>query len=164
MYGIHVINIHELEKIPLCKFWNEFDQIKIAMKLITGNKHDNGQLKLENNGNLFAFALFKKTKINEYEVSVWDLKGWISLYDKEFQSESCLIPIPIDIIKEIKNVTQKYIDGKIKCSDCAKEINKKEIGGHYFAGTYCEDCWLGNIGKYEGKGGWKYIESQESYN
>ena len=102
--------------------------------------------------------------MNEYEVSVWDLKGWTSIYEKEFQSESCLVSMPIDIVKDIKDITKKYSEGKIKCSDCGKEIDKRDIGGRYFAGTYCKDCWLGNIGKYKGKGGWKYIESQESYN
>lgn len=164
MYGIHVIDICELKKIPLCDFWNKFEQIRIAMKFITGNQHDNGQLKLENNGNMFAFALFKKTKMDEYDVSVWDLKGYVSIYSRNFESESCLVPIPIDIIKEIDDITKKYSKGIIKCSDCEKEIEEKEIGGNYFAGTYCKDCWLGNTGEKKGKGGWEYIESQESYN
>jgi len=161
MYGIHVIDIYELNEIPLSDYWNKFEQIEIAMKLLTGGINS-GELKLKNRGNLFAFALSKRKY--DYDVTVWDLTGTVSLYNKIFQSESCLAPIPIDIIKEIEDVTQKYINGKIKCSDCGKEINEKEAGGHYFAGTYCKDCWLGNTGKYIKKGGWKYIESQESYN
>ena len=44
MYGIQVININELNKIPLCDFWNKFEQIKIAMKLIIGG-NQGGELK-----------------------------------------------------------------------------------------------------------------------
>lgn len=162
MYGIHVIDIYELNEIPLCDYWNKFKSIETAMKLITGGKNS-GELKLKNRGNLFAFALYKGTKMNDYDVTVWDLTGTVFLYNKKFQSESCLVSIPMDIIKEIEDVTQKYINGKMKCSDCGKEINEKKAGGHYFAGTYCQDCWLGNTGKHREKGGWKYIESQESY-
>lgn len=62
-----------------------------------------------------------------------------------------------DFIKWIEDVTKDYCEGIIRCSDCGKRIKLKsnEIGGRYFAGIYCKECWEDT---------WSAIEAREDYN
>jgi hypothetical protein len=60
--------------------------------------------------------------------------------------------------KQINKVIERmeeYTRGYIHCSDCDTKIKRHgEIGGRYFAGIYCKECW-------ERK--WKAIEAKENY-
>ena len=60
----------------------------------------------------------------------------------------------VEFIKWIEKVTDDYLKGVVKCSDCKKTILESEIAGRYFAGIYCEDCWNSK---------WKKIEEKETY-
>lgn len=165
MYGIIVINIDELRIMPIYKFSKDLKRIGIAMKVITQEHFDNDHLMLSNvYGDLFSIAIYKKNTVYDYEINIWDYKGLPSIFVKEFHIDNFDEPIPKNVIDELQIITEKYSKGFVQCSDCDKEIEIKNAGGHYFAGIYCKDCWLGNTGKYKDKKGWKYIESQESYN
>jgi len=165
MYGIIVINIHELRTMPVYRFGGDLKKIEIAMKVITQEHFDNPHLMLSNTcGDLFSLAVYKQNTVYDYEISIWDYKGLPSVYVNKFHIDNSGDPIPKNIINELQVVTERYSKGFVKCSDCKKEISIENAGGRYFAGIYCIDCWLGNTGEKKEKGGWKYIESQENYN
>jgi len=164
MYGILVIDIFEIKTMPVYKFGKDLKKIGIAMKVITQERFDNDHLMLKNVfGDLFLLAVYKQNTVYDYEINIWGYKGLPSIYVKKFHIDNFNDPIPKDVINELQATVDRYSKGFIKCSDCKNEIKINDAGGRYFAGIYCEDCWLGNTGEKKGKGGWKYIESQESY-
>ena len=164
MYGIHVINIHELRTMPVYKFGKDLKRIQTAMKVITQERFDNPHLMLSNTyGDLFSLAVYKQNTVYDYEINVWDYKGLPSICVNKFHIDNFDDPIPKNIIDELQVATEKYSKGFVQCSDCGNEISIENAGGRYFAGIYCIDCWLGSTGEKKGIGGWKYIESQESY-
>ena len=156
--------MNELREMPVYKFGGDLKKIEIAMKVITQERFDNSHLMLSNTyGDLFSLAIYKQNTVYDYEINIWDYKGLPSIYVNKFHIDNFNDSIPENIINELQILTEKYSKGFVQCSDCKKEINIKKVGGRFFAGIYCEDCWLGNTGEKKGKGGWKYIESQESY-
>ena len=62
-----------------------------------------------------------------------------------------------EFIKYVESRVQDYcINGIRHCSHCDKILNdEKDVGGHYFAGIYCKECWER---EYRAK------EEQETYN
>lgn len=185
MKGLLIVSLSELRKLPITVYANEFEEKRIALKVITGYQFDNGVLAISNSyGDLYRFSVdkpnpkegsllyesFKELFGKDfqprmvYTISVWDASGNNSIfYDKPFLVKSYNDPIPSEIVDKIDQLISDYSRGIFYCSDCGKPIKKEDIGGRFFAGRYCKDCWVGNTGTYKGKGGWKKRESEENY-
>jgi hypothetical protein len=186
MRGYLVLEINEIKDIKISHLelnskWNK--ERAGAFKLITGYQYDNWSLILSNiYGDWFSFSIHApnapigsinykmfKTKYKEFpskrviDVSLWDYKGTTILGKWEFTAK-LTETLPIEIIDSIALKTKKYSEGKVSCSDCLKEIDVGKHAGRYFAGIYCTECWLGETGKHKGRGGWKKVESLETYN
>ena len=158
---------NELLKIPL---WN-LDQnndhdssttfIFKILKKLTNYTYDNTHLKWSNiYGQLFSLSVHyqdnQRTKEEYWEINLWDHSGSITLITLNQKLESKFSDtISEENYKQLKIVSEDFVRGKINCSDCGTKINISEIGGSYFAGRYCKDCW-------ERK--WKAIEAKETYN
>lgn len=186
MQGILLIeSINELATTPIIEFERKLKEKFIALKVIPGYRWDNTTLLVSNlYGNWFsmmlhrnscAYGSIKHRQLQEtfgkdvdthkvYKATFWDYKGAQQIYCVEFVIEDYNKPIPKKIINVIIEELENYSKGNIKCSDCGKNIKRTDIGGNYFAGSYCQDCWLGNVGRYENRGGWKKVEAEESYN
>ena len=131
------------------------------LKSLTNYRFDNNK-KLWSNifGDFFSISIHfvnnQRTNKKYWEIYVWDAKGNTSIIN--FTQDS--INKEEDVLSDQNyNILTKYTEdfsrGKVRCSDCKKEINHSEIAGRYFAGVYCNECW-------ERK--WKVIEAKETYN
>lgn len=130
------------------------------LKTMTGYSYDNRQLYFSNiYGDLFSISIYfednQRLKTKKWIIHVWNQTGghglgeiYQDVVDKETDKLSD------ENYKKLCEITENYSKGKFKCSDCGKLITKSEIGGQYFAGRYCSDCW-------ERK--WKKIEAKENY-
>lgn len=90
-----------------------------------------------------------------HELHVWSRDGAISLGSTDefdWRNNESVIPNMVDWVAELILDNENDI---IRCSDCGKKMHKSEIAGHYFAGSYCKDCW---------EGYWKEKEAKEDYN
>ncbi|KKK73003.1 hypothetical protein LCGC14_2898200, partial [marine sediment metagenome] len=150
-----------------------------AIKLITGYEWDNTHLYLKNtHGDLYAISFneigcpngsinYKKySKLfhdnlmsnNIVEFHIWTQGGTCTIYGKVFMIKSFISCIPESIMVNIKDSVNSYSKDKtLSCSDCGVKIHHKtdEVGGHYFAGIYCNSCWNRH---------WKAVEAKETYN
>lgn len=130
------------------------------LKELTGYSYDNRHLYFSNIfGELFTISIYfshnERTHSKKWVINVWNHTGNQSLgeiyqdvVDKETDKLSD------ENYRKLCELTENFTKGKIKCSDCGKLISKSEIAGHFYAGTYCTDCW-------ERK--WKERESKENY-
>lgn len=98
-------------------------------------------------GHLYKFGVYGKD--NSFKFMLWNDTGALHLLTIQVQNK--LSPANLE---QIAKVMSNYQRGIINCSDCGKEIYKHEIGGQYFAGRYCKECW-------ERK--WKEVASKETY-
>ena len=92
-----------------------------------------------------------KLGIYRDSIAIWDEKGTTSLGEIQYDKESTTFN---EVYNYLHNIMDEYCKGLIHCSDCEKLIPMKDVAGHYFAGSYCRDCW-------ERK--WKEIEAKETY-
>lgn len=99
-----------------------------------------------------------------YEISFWDYRGIESVYNEEFIIEDYKMSIPKQTTDRIRKILDEYSRGEINCSGCTKKIKRDDIAGHFYAASFCINCWLGKTGKYKGEGGWQAREKRESYN
>ena len=104
----------------------------------------NEEIYLQRKGMKFAFGIY------DNQFCLWH-EGHDSLGERKIKINSTPDE---EFIKWVDEKINNKIEGKIKCSDCGKLINEKEIAGRYFAGLYCKDCWERT---------WKEIEAKETY-
>lgn len=85
---------------------------------------------------------------NEIEIIYQGHKFTAIIFPKEKCIWACngLISVPIsdsNTLQEVKDVCQKYVDGKYVCLRCGKTISPEDKPSYhsYFAGIYCNDCW-----------------------
>lgn len=97
-------------------------------------------------GDQFAFMIHKD------KITVWDHRGFTSIGSYS----------PYEF-KELLKDTELWSMGKSRCSDCREVTDGDKNPRRYFAGIYCLDCWEGNTGDHHGRGGWKAVESRETY-
>lgn len=97
-----------------------------------------------------------------YKLYIWDVSGNQQIFGDSFICEYDK-PIPDDVIERAYLQIKYFEENKIECSDCGKLTDRNKVG-RYFAGSYCDDCWLGRTGKNKGKGGWQAVEARENYN
>lgn len=122
-----------------------FEFVEFRNKLL-GSHYANQEVYLMRENRRFAFYF---SSVND-TFKLWDD---YSRFLGEFKINSKDIP-SVEFIKWIEKVTDDYLRGVVKCSDCKKTILENEIAGRYFAGIYCEDCWNSK---------WKKIEEKETY-
>jgi len=185
MKGYIVFDWHEFITTPIYQFFDPLDEKRIAMKVITGYKFDNEYYKFTNAyGDLFSFSIskcgaeigsIKHVELIEkfgkdvrldkiYYINIWNGTGMDTIYKESFIIKNAFKDtIPEEIANKIDMLVCDYSRGIYYCNDCGKRITKKEIGGRYFAGKYCKDCWIGKTGTYKGKGGWQKLEKEETY-
>ena len=119
------------------KFQRNFESIK--------SYNTSGIIRKEIDGHKFSL-LFSRS-----EIVVWAYNGNLTIgevkydYEKGFNEEQ---------FSPIYEAITNFLSGFIHCSDCGKLIKREEVAGHFYAGSYCKDCW-------EGK--WKAIEARENY-
>jgi len=188
MHGAIIIDHAEFARMPISELEKPLHEKCVAIKVITGYGFDNKKTRISNiYGHEFAFGLYRQKAAmgsirykefmklfpdavrgqtidvwHIFEFQLWDYTGTRSIYQKLFWIESHSDPIPREVMTEIDNAMQKYSDGKLNCSDCGKNIDI-DTNNRYFAGSYCDDCWLGRTGKYKDGGGWQKIEAEETY-
>ena len=131
---------------------SDFDFIKEFIQTVFNDKFEvidkyncSGSIHFTVDNHPFCI-MFSKT-----DYTLWADDGRISLLDKRYNYKNGLSE---EVFSHIKEEISNWLNGYIRCTDCGKLINREEVAGHYFAGSYCKDCW-------EGK--WKEIEANETY-
>lgn len=119
--------------------------LKWRNKTLQTNIGNNSQF-LSYKGYSFSFSIYCQ------EFCLWDEKGATSFGSYEIKNDE---PPTNEFIDWLNKKLQNYDKGIINCSDCDKEMKRREIAGRYFAGVYCKDCW-------ESK--WRAVEATEDYN
>jgi hypothetical protein len=101
---------------------------------------------------------------NVYGFKVWGRSGSQLVWENNaFLAKDGTVTIPAAVLDSAHAAMEAYCKGELACSDCGALLPLKELPGHYFAGTYCAPCWLGERGKNKGRGGWKAVEARETY-
>ena len=85
------------------------------------------------------------------EYNLWAHDGSTSLYEGRYDYKDGLSE---EVFSHIKEEITHWLNGYIRCDDCGKLIKKEDIGGWFFAGAYCKDCWERE---------WKEREAHENY-
>jgi len=184
MKGAIIVGLSELSTLRIFEFETPMKEKLTALKVITGNRFDNQQhVLIESSRGHYAFGLYRNQGLygsekykslqekfgksvepgKVYEVTIWDAVGWITLLTIEFKIEDHNKPIPGETVAKIKDTIGLYEQGKVHCSDCDRVIDRVDIAGRYFAGMFCAECWNGTAGQHKGKGGWREIEKNETY-
>lgn len=160
MYGAIVIEQDNLLKYSISELRNGFDEIRIAMKVITGYQYDNGKVLWTNiYGDPFSIMVSETKKgksikdESDYMLSVWLFNGSFSLGEKPFKAKYNN-KLPADVYKWLMNITENFHNGLFNCSGCQEKTLISEIAGQFYAGRYCKKCW-------ETK--YKAIEAKENY-
>lgn len=186
MYGIIILTENDLKRMSVFEFEKPLKEKHIALKVITKYDWDNTHTCIENGyGDFFAFSLYredcarqsirhkelqkifgKNVEINKtFNYTIWNCSGNITILNGLFEVKNWKDTIPKEDLNLIKKATENFSRGLVCCSDCKKELEiMREVAGHYFAGSFCKDCWFGIGGKHINDGGWKRIEAQENYN
>jgi len=184
MEGMIIISSRELETLPVWEFEKPMKEKFIALKVITGYQFDNTKLLISSGRDWFSLFVHRESGIGYgsirhkelqkafgahvdlnkvYDITLWDYRGTEGLYSSDFVIEDYKKPIPPTIVHDVEATMELYSQGKITCADCGRIIDRSEIAGHFFAGVYCDPCWLGRTGKHKGKGGWQAVEACETY-
>lgn len=171
--------------MPLIEFTMPMAQRFNAMRFITGSKFQEGKVIVHTlKGDWFTMfaeksniqpGSYQQKQIQRrygetaditkfFEIRFWDYKGALFLGCLTFPVENLGIPIPDDVIKQIKELMDLFHDGNVLCSDCFLVIEATKAGGIHFAGIYCPDCWEGKTGRYLGKGGWEAEKKKTRFN
>ncbi len=118
---------------------------------IFGLKADNyaGLLLSDSFGHLYKLMI--STNGDSFSFTLWNDTG--SLHLLELKTRNNILSY--EECSKIEKVMSNYQRCIINCSDCGVEMSKHNIGGQYFAGRYCKDCWERE---------WKEKEAKESYN
>ena len=112
-------------------------------------------------GHTYRFT-FEPNGDGSYYIHIWDALGARLLHHSTLEPAEDGTASVAEVKQILKIISLYYREGTIACTDCGKRYSKYE-GGHFFASSYCPDCWEGRTGHYEGSGGWKKKEAQESY-
>jgi hypothetical protein len=161
MYGAIVIEQNNILKYEIYELERGFNEIRIAMKAITGYQYDNSKLIWTNiYGDPYSIMVTKTKKPKfageeaDYCLHVWLFNESFSIGDKPFRAKYD-DKLPSDVYKWLKDITENFHNGLFNCSGCKKKILISEISGQFYAGRYCKECW-------ESK--YKAIEAKENYN
>jgi len=136
----------DITKVPLSELIEYkgelYNKIRKDLKGICFYRWDNGILRWSN----ISGSEFKIMVNNPFPGNVWSIGVWDMHSRSVLSIEQPLVSIETDVLSEenynlLCRVTNAYGQGKIRCSHCGKEINKNEIAGHFFAGSYCKHCW-----------------------
>lgn len=183
-----VIPSRALLTVPLHWFMKQLEEVRIACKQLARYEYDNNHqvLVFDVYGVEFSFSFslpqgqpgspndlrwrtkfgkdYTHRSIGAYVTKfyLWDARGTTAVHEDEFMANQ-LEPLPEDVRERAYAAMQAYCDGKLRCSDCKALLPMQELPGHYFAGSYCSPCWLGERGKHKGTGGWKAVEARETY-
>jgi len=183
MYGAIIVDRQDLLSTPIVDFERKLKEKMVALKVITGYGFDDSNWMLVHELKFYALSLRRErcslhtprhkelkgifganVDTNKcYVLVAWADDGSQSVFHRLFTISDYKEPIPLEVLNELFGSLRLCGKGLVKCSDCGKECNAKS-GNRYFAGTYCDDCWLGRTGKYQGKKGWQEVERRETYN
>ena len=184
MEGMIIISRRELETLPIWEFEKPMKEKFIALKVITGYQFDNTKLLIKSGRDWFSLSIYRESGIGHhsikhkelqkafgtrvdlnkvYTITLWDYRGMEGLYVGEIVIESYDKPIPSTVVRDVEDTMELYSQGKITCADCGRIIERSEIAGHFFAGVYCDPCWLGRRGEHKGEGGRQAVEARETY-
>ena len=98
-------------------------------------------------GQEFAFSFYGR------DLFLWDHSGSTAIGNVQLDDD---LKIRKEQINNIIRLTENFTNNIIECGLCDKEINYQENRKHrYFAGIYCEKCYLESI---------KTIADKENYN
>jgi len=161
-----VIPVSSFRSVPFSWFLSELEDIRKACKTLVGYRYDNSHYRIRSiSGQEYSFMFVKAPFVtNKFSINVWDARGGANILDEPFCPDS-QGKIPIEIVLQIEKMIGMWEKGEALCCDCESKIKyPQDVAGRYFAGFYCASCWLGNTGRYKGKGGWKLVEARETYN
>jgi hypothetical protein len=162
--GASIIPVAGLKNVEVGDFMETLENIRLEQKQLFGLVYDNeNNYLLSGCGRLYSFMVHyhcqhydpKNLKRGyEFSFSVWTQTGTHRLFGQSF------IPtkdgkFPKELINAIYDTLDEYENGKFRCNDCGQWMTQQEVGGQYFAGRYCKNCW-------ENKG-WKNAEAKETY-
>jgi hypothetical protein len=106
---------------------NLISKLERFIKEQTGQYWDNPRTSFATiTGAPFSFSVYGTKLI------VWAHDGSLSLGHFEATVKGA---------QEALRVAKAYEHGKIHCSGCGQEVLLTEIGGHFYAGSYCQRCW-----------------------
>ena len=184
-----IISHGEMRTLPFRELLKPLREKCVALKVVTGYGFDNTDTRISDiYGFNFKFSLHStKPKIgsplykqymkmfpdkvrgktirteNIFNLSVWDVTGGRAVFSTTFWIDDFKEPIPVEVRKGYESAMDDFRKGSLKCSDCGKPT-EANTHNRYFAGSYCDDCWLGRTGKHKDGGGWQKVEANESYN
>lgn len=131
--------------------WSDINHLceifMITRNTILGYNYGNNMCKIRYMDKLFTFRIYDNYSI---EINFRDETGSQSIVSIETKDD-CITREQVNLIKKH---LQNYCKGIISCSDCGKSIDKSDIAGRYYAGTYCNECWDKK---------WKEIASKDNY-
>ena len=183
-----VIPSGALATVPLAWFLKDLDEIRVACKRLSRYEYDNNHqvLSFDCYATEFSFSVAlpqaapgspnerawlsrfgdayrdRALGVRVTEFNLWDWRGCIAVHKEVFLGD-LMKPIPDEVRARLCAAMRAYVDGSLRCSDCGAMLPMVELPGAYFAGRYCAACWLGERGKHSGSGGWKAVESRETY-
>jgi hypothetical protein len=184
MVGVIVIDWNHFTQTPIYLFGKPLKEVGVALKVATGYQYDNEHFRVAFERAEFAFSILQEMAAlgsprykeivasvpgahlgpnggNAYTLRLWNFEGVEALFEKTFACE-CGSPLPADVSREAAEALRLYGGGIRTCSDCGSRTNANS-GRHYFAGIYCQACWEGSAGQHKGRGGWKKVEANETY-
>lgn len=183
MYGILVVDYMEFARIPIWEYERPMQEKGVALKVITGYGYDGLKLMVMSiTGNLYSLMINRESCRHgsirhkelqkmfgegvdigkTYTLNLWNVSGGTSLFGTAFTVKEYQDSIPNEVVKAVYQVMEEYEKGIVSCSDCGEKVQKSNR--QYFAGMYCEGCWEGTKGEKQGRGGWREVEANETYN
>jgi len=153
MVPVIILQYHDVVDKP---FWNidknndNVNNMWSKLKEATGYQFDNNKtfIQLGGCGDLFSFSIraIYTPKFKAWDLHIWDYKGITSITNFTVP----LINKETDVFtKEVyyklDQKAREFLTGKIDCSKCHTQLNKNEVAGTFFAGSYCVKCWEGGM-------------------
>jgi hypothetical protein len=103
-----------------------------------------------------------KFRLTQTDIQVWDCNGKMIFEAgfpdrfngaKKFDTDrpNYDAVLPLEIYNKMNEACSDYVRGMIACSKCETKILKTAVAGHFYAGSYCSDCWENGVKQQEAR-------------